>query len=96
MCSRQIAIKIRAITTGIAPKITSVRRLTDDAGAPITLISPEAVIAARTCPTAAEQLQRARAERNLKIYQTALTAAHLLAQQINDVEDLAAAKGSAQ
>ena len=94
MMPRQITILMRGIATGMTPEITYVNRLATSKGAPITTISPEIITAARTCPTAAMRVQIDRSARNLKIYQTALTIAHQIAQQLTELEDQAADKGS--
>lgn len=96
MKHRPITIKMRGIAAGIAPEITYVNRLATSNGAPITMIASEIITAARTCPSAAIQVQLERSARDLKIYQTALTIAHHIAKQITEIEDLAAAKGSHQ
>ena len=92
--SRQITIKMRAIAAGITPEVTYVHRLATSKGVPITLIAPETIAAARTCPAAAMRVQIDRSTRNLKIYQTALTIAHQIAQQLTEREDQSTDQGS--
>lgn len=96
MSPRQITIKMRGIAPSLTPEVNYLNRLTDGNGVALTLISPEVIVAARTCPAAALKVQLTRSARDLKIYQTALTIAQLLAQQLTEIEDLAIAKGSDQ
>lgn len=96
MNNHQIIIKMRGIAAGISHETTFVHRLKTNSGAPLTMITPEVIAAARTCPSAAMQVHLERAARDLQIYQTAITIAHQIARQITEVEDLAAAEGSPQ
>lgn len=58
-----------------------------DADTPLPLISAAEITAARQCPAAALERQDKRAAHSLQIYQGALTLAHLISKEIENIEN---------